>query len=224
MFLQILTTSFRTLIIYFFLFLIIIGAKQVFAAKKQLNWRIGLGRMINTVYYGFDTQRCKTDCSSDSTLITTDINKTSIGQVYSTSLIIEYLFGGKKTPALFGIEIDIGTSVGERNFTLSEEGSYLGKTTKIGDVKESLSTNYLYGGNIFFSDGGEEGFNWLVGLMTGTISVQHKFTDGGARDDETPDKWTGFNVSQVSTLTIPVEILKIGMEYILETAGDRKST
>ena len=221
MFLKIHSASILTPLALGFLLMITAAAEPVYAAKKKLNWRIGLGRMINTVYYGYNTQRCSKDCQSNSTLITTDINKTSSGQVYSTSLVIEYLFGGKKTPALFGVEVDVGTSVGQRNFTLEESGSYDAKTTKIGDVTESLNTDYLYGGNIFFSDGGEEGFNWSVGLMTGTITAQHKYSDGGARDDETTDKWAGFNVTQVSTLTIPVEILKIGFEYILETAGIR---
>ena len=31
--------------------LVLILSHQALAAKKQRNWRIGLGRMINTVYY-----------------------------------------------------------------------------------------------------------------------------------------------------------------------------
>ena len=118
MFLKNHSSSTLTSLVLGFLLLITAAVEPVYAAKKKLNWRIGLGRMINTVYYGYDTQRCSKDCQSNSTLITTDINKTSSGQVYSTSLVIEYLFGGKKTPALFGVGLDVGTSVGQRTAIL----------------------------------------------------------------------------------------------------------
>ena len=36
--------------------LVLIFSHQALAAKKQRNWRIGLGRMINTVYYGYETK------------------------------------------------------------------------------------------------------------------------------------------------------------------------
>ncbi len=189
----------------------------LYAAKKSRNWRIGLGRLITNTYYGYDTQRR----SSDGGDISTDINKTSTGQIYSSSLVFEYIFGGRKSPALFGVEFDYGTSTGIRNYTFEESGSKNGKTTKIGDITESLSTNYLYGGNIFFSDAGEPGFNWSIGLMTGEMIVKHEFTDGGSRDDDSTDSWTNFNSSQSSTLTVPVELMKFGVEYILETSGIR---
>ena len=118
------------------------------AAKKQRNWRIGLGRMINTVYYGYDTKKGDSDL--------TKVSTNSSGQLYSTSLVMEYLFGGRKSPALFGVEFDLGTSTGQRNYTLEN------KNKKIGDILQKLNTNFLYGGNIFFSDGGEEGFNWTL--------------------------------------------------------------
>ena len=144
--------------------LVLILSHQALAAKKQRNWRIGLGRMINTVYYGYETK------NKDSSY--TKIEQNSSGQVYNTVLVMEYLFGGRKSPALFGLEIDYGTSRGQRNFTLKSN------KTKIGDVLQQLNTNVLYGGNIFFSDGGEEGFNWSLGLMTGSISVKNEFQNG----------------------------------------------
>ena len=36
--------------------LVLILSHQALAAKKQRNWRIGLGRMINTVYYEDETK------------------------------------------------------------------------------------------------------------------------------------------------------------------------
>ena len=90
--------------------LVLILSHQALAAKKQRNWRIGLGRMINTVYYGYETK------NKDSSY--TKIEQNSSGQVYNTVLVMEYLFGGRKSPALFGLEIDYGTSRGQRNFTL----------------------------------------------------------------------------------------------------------
>ena len=125
--------------------------------------------MINTVYYGYETK------NKDSSY--TKIEQNSSGQVYNTVLVMEYLFGGRKSPALFGLEIDYGTSRGQRNFTLKSN------KTKIGDVLQQLNTNVLYGGNIFFSDGGEEGFNWSLGLMTGSISVKNEFQNGNISDE-----------------------------------------
>jgi hypothetical protein len=160
--------------------------------------------MINTVYYGYDTKK------EDST---TKVSANNSGQLYSTSLVLEYLFGGRKSPALFGVEFDLGTSTGQRNFTIENENK------KIGDVLQKLNTNFLYGGNVFFSDGGEEGFNWSIGLMTGTVSVKQTFQNGNVYDGSTdPDSTITYNSSQESSHTIPVEILKLGLEWILETA------
>ena len=185
--------------------LVLIFSHQALAAKKQRNWRIGLGRMINTVYYGYETK------NKDSSY--TKIEQNSSGQVYNTVLVMEYLFGGRKSPALFGLEIDYGTSRGQRNFTLKSN------KTKIGDVLQQLNTNVLYGGNIFFSDGGEEGFNWSLGLMTGSITVKNEFQNGNISDDGNDEysNWD-FYPSQESTHKIPVEIVKLGFEWILETA------
>ena len=91
-------------------------------------------------------------------------------------LVLEYLFGGRKSPALFGVEFDLGTSTGQRNFTLENSNK------KIGDILQKINTNYLYGGNVYFSDGGEEGFNWSVGLMTGTMAVKQTFQNGNVYD------------------------------------------
>ena len=41
--------------------LVLILSHQALAAKKQRNWRIGLGRMINTVYYGYETKKGDSD-------------------------------------------------------------------------------------------------------------------------------------------------------------------
>ena len=185
--------------------LVLILSHQALAAKKQRNWRIGLGRMINTVYYGYETK------NKDSSYA--KIEQNSTGQVYNTVLVMEYLFGGRKSPALFGLEFDLGTSTGQRNFTLKSS------KTKIGDVLQKLNTNFLYGGNVFFSDGGEEGFNWSVGLMTGTMTVKNEFQNGDVSDDGN-DEYSGwgFNNTQESSHTIPVEIVKLGFEWILETA------
>ena len=73
--------------------------------------------------------------------------------------------------------------------------------------------------NVFFSDGGEEGFNWSVGLMTGTMTVKNEFQNGDVTDDGN-DEYSGwgFNNTQNSSHTIPVEIVKLGFEWILETA------
>ena len=75
-----------------------IWCQNVFAAKKQRNWRIGLGRTINTVSYGYDTK--------GKSSAFTEISTSDAGQFYNTTLVIEYLFGGRKSPALFGFEIN----------------------------------------------------------------------------------------------------------------------
>ena len=41
--------------------LVLILSHQALAAKKQRNWRIGLRRMINTVYYGYETKKGDSD-------------------------------------------------------------------------------------------------------------------------------------------------------------------
>ena len=76
--------------------LVLIFNHQAFAAKKQRNWRIGLGRMINTVYYGYETK------NKDSSYA--KIEQNSTGQVYNTVLVMEYLFGGRKSPALSNLK------------------------------------------------------------------------------------------------------------------------
>ena len=63
--------------------LVLILSHQALAAKKQRNWRIGLGRMINTVYYGYETKKGDSD--------KTKVSANSSGQLYSTSLVLEYL-------------------------------------------------------------------------------------------------------------------------------------
>ena len=185
--------------------LVLILSHQALAAKKQRNWRIGLGRMINTVYYGYETKKGDSD--------KTKVSANSSGQLYSTSLVLEYLFGGRKSPALFGVEFDLGTSTGQRNFTLENSNK------KIGDILQKINTNYLYGGNVYFSDGGEEGFNWSVGLMTGSMAVKQTFQNGNVYDGGSdPDSDITYNTTQESSHTIPVEIVKLGLEWILETA------
>ena len=181
-----------------------IWCQNTFAAKKQRNWRIGLGRTINTVSYGYDTKGKSSDF--------TEISKSDAGQFYNTTLVIEYLFGGRKSPALFGFEIDQGTSTGQRNFSLEYS------KTKIGDVLQKLSIGTLYGGNIFFSDGGEEGFNWSLGLMTGSATLKTVFKNGDTLISGSSDEGHNFETYQESTQKIPLEIVKIGLEWILETA------
>ena len=55
--------------------------------------------------------------------------------------------------------------------------------------------------------------------MTGTMDVKQTFQNGNVYDGGSdPDSDITYKTSQESSHTIPVEIVKLGLEWILETA------
>ena len=112
-------------------------------------------------------------------------------------------------------------STGNRHFSFVEENSYNGGKTKIGDIHQKLFMDYLMGFNFFFPDATDEKINFSLGFLNGQISINHKYKNGGERDDTSTDSWIGLNKTQTSTLTIPLKITKVGVEFIMETGGLR---
>ena len=190
---------------------------DIFAAKKQRNWRFGISRYINSIEYSYKTKRRSVDGGE----IDTSVKHTNNGLIYSTGISLEYIFGRRKKNAWFGIQFEKGLSMGNRYFTFIEEKSYNEGKTKIGDIHQKLIVDYLMGINFFFPDATDENFNFSLGLLSGQISVNHKFKNGGQRDDDFTDSWMGLNKTQTSTHVIPLNITKLGMEYVMETGGVR---
>ncbi len=187
-----------------------LGSGHLYAKKKGEKWRIGFGRIMTGTTYTYDTQRRSSDAGS----IDTAVTATNSGTTSLTVLTTEYVLGG-----LLGLEFNLGLiNNGQQNFTFSTV-SKDSATTKIGDITEELQISYLYGGNWYMTDASAPGWNVLLGVFTGIFKVRHTFTDGGSRDDDTADGWTGFNYTQNSSLEVPVEGLKLGFEYEQAMAG-----
>ncbi len=210
------SNTFR-LFLLFFVAIVFFPDTNLFAAKKQRNWRFGFSRFINTVEYSYKTKRR----SGDGGEIDTSVEHVNKGVVYSTAVSLEYLFGKRKKSTWFGLQFDKGLSTGNRHFSFVEENSYNGGKTKIGDIHQKIFMDYLMGFNFFFPDATDEKINFSLGFLNGQISINHKYKNGGERDDTSTDSWIGLNKTQTSTLTIPLKITKVGVEFIMETGGLR---
>ena len=109
------SNTFR-LFLLFFVAIVFFPDTNLFAAKKQRNWRFGFSRFINTVEYSYKTKRR----SSDGGEIDTSVEHVNKGVVYSTAVSLEYLFGKRKKSTWFGLQFDKGLSTGNRYFSFVE--------------------------------------------------------------------------------------------------------
>jgi len=203
-------TTKKTLLLFLALLFVASGSAQAQFSKKK-KWKIGINRFMATSQYTYDSERKSSDTGS----IDTAITASDSGQFAATTIMGEYLFFG-----LLGVEVDFGITPGQRNFSFSTT-SKGGSETKIGDVVEKIRPLYLYGANWYFKDHESNGWKMLLGVQTGAFTAEHQYTDGGARSDDTLDDWTGFQSSQTSTIEIPVQIIKLGVDWIRENNGIR---
>lgn len=131
------------------------------------------------------------------------LEETSSGTTASNSdamqgnqLFFEYVFFGR-----IGLELSTGLTEMVRNYDLESGG------TTISSVEESARTSLL-GLNLYFSDHGAPGLKFFFGLGTGIVSVSQKFTGGTLG-------------SQSASHSVPVNVLRLGMDWIRDKAGFR---
>lgn len=177
---------------------------------KQKKWKIGLNRFNSGVNYVYETQRKDAE---DSEAATKNIKKSSSGSISATDFMIEYIVGGR-----FGLELDFNLTPGIRNFTFTENA---GGNTKIGDIVETIKSSALYGANFYFNDHSSDGLKYYLGLLTGSFTATHTYSNGGDRDDDQEDTLTSFKSSMNSVKQVPAQIIKFGIDWILESVGFR---
>lgn len=180
--------------------------------QKQKKWKVGLNRFNAGISYKYDTDRYDT---SSSTTAETEASENSAGTIAATTVMMERIFLG-----LFGVELDIGITSGRRNYTF-ETTSKDDEKTKIGDIVETTKPTYLYGANWYFKDHSSPGWKIFFGVLTGVFSVTHEYSNGGERDDDEDDTLTAFRSTQTSSKNVPVQVLKLGVDWIRESVGIR---
>lgn len=200
----------RTLIIT--LLVLLTSAPHIHAQlAKSKKWKIGLNRFSTGVTYKYESRFKET---TDETTFTA-FSKTSSGSVSNTEFMIEYIFAG-----LLGVELNFNLTPGIRNFTFETTNE------KVGDIVEQVKSGALFGANLYFSDHTSPGFKMFAGVLTGSFLVTHVFSNGGDRpvtlsDDEVSALATNFKSNQTSSITVPVQILKGGIDWIKDTVGFR---
>ena len=182
------------------------------AKKKSKNLKLGLNRFNTAVSYRYETQRF---ADEDAETAEEPVIATNSGSISATDLMFEWIAFG-----LVGVEVDVGTTSGRQNFTFVTP-SKEDEDTKIGDIVETVQTQVLTGINMYFGDHEYPGFKPFFGVLTGSYLVVHEFSNGGERDDDQYDDLVGFRNSQSSTITVPAQVLKIGVDWLLENVGMR---
>lgn len=94
---------------------------------------------------------------------------------------------------------------------LRREFELLSGSTVIGDVTES-TTILMYGANFYFNRASGRGFKFYFGLATGTITADYSYSDAS----------TGTGLAGASsTLAVPVNSIRLGIDWIMGKAGIR---
>lgn len=168
------------------------------------NWKIGLNRFTGSVAYEYATEGKTTEAD---TVVSDPITASSTGSTSTTDFMVEYILFGQ-----MGIEIDTNLTPGTRSFTFTDDHD-----TKIGDVVESLSNSGLYGLNMYFMDHNSGGVKPFLGLLTGNFTVTHAYSNGGDRSDDEEDTLSEYKASQTSTIVIPAQVFKAGIDWIFDT-------
>lgn len=112
-------------------------------------------------------------------------------------LFLEYVFFSR-----IGLELATGLTEMVRNYDLLKTDG-----TKISTVEESARTTLL-GLNFYFSEHGSPGVKFFFGLGTGVVSVSHKFSGDPLGN-------------QSSSQSVPVNVLRLGLDWITDKAGIR---
>ncbi|MBF0237077.1 MAG: hypothetical protein HQM12_05165 [SAR324 cluster bacterium] len=183
-----------------------------YGAKKTKNMKLGLNRFNSDINYLYETQRFADETSETAE---EPVMETYTGTMIATDLMFEWIMFG-----VVGFEVDIGTTPSRQNFTFLTR-SLDDQDTKIGDVVQTVQTGVLSGLNMYFGNHESGGWKPFFGVLTGTYLSTQAFSNGGERDDDQYDTLTGFRSNQSSTITIPAQVLKIGVDWILENVGMR---
>ena len=179
--------------------------------QKQKKWKVGLNRLTSGVTYKYQT---KTKLNASDTNFSS-LSKNSAGSIANTEFMLEYIFFG-----LFGLEINVNLTPGIRNFSFNTNNE------KVGDVVEEVKSSVLYGSNFYFSDHTSPGFKFFAGILTGDFLVTHTYSNGGDRPVTVSTETAAllaenFKSSQTSNITVPVQIFKLGLDWIREAVGFR---
>lgn len=177
-------------------------------SKKHRPWKFGLHRFGTAMSYKYETKF--KDATADTEF--TSVSRDSAGSIYNTELMAEYIFF-----KMIGLEINLNLSPGQRNFAFETDNE------QIGNIVEEVKSVGLLGMNFYFGEH-TEGLNYYLGFMTGSFTVTHSFTDGGDRPAnlttaEIDLKAQNFNTSQSSSIAVPVRLIKIGLDWVLERVG-----
>ncbi|MBI4081356.1 MAG: hypothetical protein HY423_01970 [Candidatus Lambdaproteobacteria bacterium] len=121
---------------------------------------------------------------------------TNSDNLVGNELFAEYIFFGR-----LGVELGATLTPLARTYDL-ESGN-----TLVSTVTET-TTSALLGANLYFGRNRARGFNFFFGLGTGYYSTAHAFKGGTLGE-------------QSSSQQVPVNMLKFGMDWMLEQAGLR---
>lgn len=100
------------------------------------------------------------------------------------------------------ISFEMGSSITPmvRSYDLGVNGAF-------SSVSESSKIT-LTGANLYFGSAGSEGIVFFTGLATGKVAIAHEFTGGSLGD-------------QTSSASVPVNTLKLGMDWVMAGANAR---
>lgn len=127
---------------------------------------------------------------------TGSVEATNSDPLTGNELYLEYIFFGR-----IGLELGVGVTEMTRSYELESGG------TNLGNVKES-ARSALVGLNLYFSDHSSPGVKTFFGLGGGVITVDHAISGGSLG-------------GQSSSQTVPVNTLKLGLDWIKENSGLR---
>ncbi|MGK5092116.1 hypothetical protein WDW89_08925 [Deltaproteobacteria bacterium TL4] len=197
-----------TLIISFLKITPVVHAEEDSKGKVK----IGLTRTTMGISYTYETQRFD---DASSTSAEKEVTATSVGEVQTTEFMLEWVVLG-----VVGFEVVTGFTTGIRHFTFETLDSS-NSSIKIGDIAQSLNTTALVGLNMYPFNHQSNGIKPFLGIQTGTLTLISDYKNGGERNDDQEEKLAGFRAKQTSTLAVPVQVMKVGFDSILEGAGLR---
>lgn len=102
----------------------------------------------------------------------------------------------------FGVELNVGLLPTEREYQLQDASG-----TLVANVDET-ATPILLSTNLYFQDLSTTGFKFFFGLGAGLVSVSHNLTGGTLGSDS-------------SDVTVTVNLIKVGMDWLTDKAGFR---
>jgi len=113
-----------------------------------------------------------------------------------TELFLEWLIFNR-----VGLELGASVTPLERTYELESGG------TTVSEVTESAQL-IVFGANLYLNRRTSRGFQYLIGVGGGTLTVSHEFKNGSLGN-------------QSSSLTLPVTFIKVGVDYLIRGGGAR---